>query len=101
MRFFRTSPSIYIAIRTALDSVWNHPKTAVHEETDTEVQTISCLPTVEDALTYEEKVYVALPEDMLAWEAVQAQIAGLIEAGQIEEIQEINYHDALPISTFP
>lgn len=102
MRFFRTSPAIYSAIRAALDGIWNHPKTAIHWSTYTPVETISCLPDLSEAIQKEGMVYVALGESMIQWEAVQQQISSLISGGQIEEVDEQTFRQAMPPpATFP
>lgn len=102
MRFYRTSPAVYSAVRSGLDAQWGHPKAPIHPPSGTPVVTTSCMPAVEDALhDDQDRILVALPEFMTHWMTVSGALDPLLESGQVEEVAEEVYREALPEPNIP
>lgn len=98
MRYYSTIPEVYEATRMALDTLWGHPKSAVHATTGTQVETVSCLPPVSEAVTDGAGyVYVALDARMADWAEVEQQIHELSGQGLLTEIDAAQYMAALSL----
>ena len=99
MKFYRTSPEVFNQVRSGLDVLWGHPKTAVHEETNTEVVTISCLPEEGKMLHDDQgKVLVAISDEMSEWPEIAAQLVQLIDSQMVEVITKEVYQSFVPVS---
>ena len=89
-RFFRADESVYELVRTTLDAAWGLPCNG--QETCLEPATTA--PHGSDGL-----VYLATWDAFCQYEAAASLLQQLIAAGNVEEISEEQYRQAVEIQT--
>jgi len=89
VRYFRSTAAVYESVRSELNAAWGYPN--AETKTETAIPPAALLPT-----DSQSRVYLAVPDDYAAYEAVAALLPSLLESGAIQEITATEYSDVLP-----
>lgn len=90
MRYFRATADTYEQIRLALDHAWGLP--------DQATATATCLPPAEQASKDTQgRCLVAVPEAFCSFSVAVGLLPGLLESGDVEEVDRDAYMAAMPV----
>lgn len=88
MRYFRTTPATYEAIRAQLDSAWGYPSAAT--ATETAIPPASTLPSDSQG-----RVYLAVETEYCEFILPSQMLPQLLASGAVEEVDEATYRAAV------
>lgn len=89
MRYFRSTPDVYVAICSQLDAAYGYP--------NAETKTLRTLPLVADLpADAAGRVYLAVSSEYCDYVLPSELLPQLLANGAVEEITEAEYRAALP-----
>ena len=89
MRWFRSTPAVYEAIRSQLDAAWGYP----NAETKTET---AIPPAGELPIDSQGRVYLAISSEYCGYILPSEMLPQLLASGAVEEISEAEYFATFP-----